>query len=67
MKKTSAEVIAALKTKLFIDGQYVSAISGKKFPTYNPATEELLAEVDEAGIEDVDRAVKAARKAFDEG
>lgn len=46
MKKTSAEIIATLKTKLFIDGQYVSAISGKKFPTYNPATEELLAEVD---------------------
>ena len=43
MKKTSAEIIAALKTKLFIDGQYVSAASGKKFPTYNPATEELLA------------------------
>lgn len=34
---------ATYETKLFIDGQYVSALSGKTFPTYNPATEEVLA------------------------
>ena len=33
------------ETRLFIDGEYVNATSGKKFKTYNPATEEVLAEV----------------------
>jgi len=45
----------------------VHAKSGKKFPVYNPATEEVLAEVEEAGEEDVNLAVEAARRAFDEG
>jgi acyl-CoA reductase-like NAD-dependent aldehyde dehydrogenase len=39
-------------------------VSGKTFPTYNPATEEVIAQVAEANAEDVDRAVKAAREAF---
>lgn len=37
------------ETRLFIDGEYVHAKSGRKFPVYNPATEEVLAEVEEAG------------------
>ena len=39
---------------LFIDGEFVAPKSGKHFPTINPATEEPLAEVAEAGAEDVD-------------
>jgi aldehyde dehydrogenase (NAD+) len=50
--------------KMLIDGQWVEAISGKYFETTNPATGEVLARVAEAGREDIDRAVKAARRAF---
>lgn len=53
--------------ELFIDGQFVPALSGKTFETLNPATEEVLAVVSEAEAADIDRAVKAARRAFDEG
>lgn len=51
--------------ELFIDGQWVEPQSGKYFDTINPATEEKLAEVAEANAADVDRAVQAARKAYD--
>lgn len=54
-------------TECFIDGQFVPAASGKTFPTVNPATEEVIAEVAEGDKEDVDRATKAARKAFESG
>src|SRR5438105_12107557 len=50
---------------LFIGGRMVEAHSKKRFPTINPATEKKLAEVVEADEVDVDRAVKAAGKAFD--
>ena len=53
--------------QLFIDGKWVDAVSGKTFKSYNPATGELNAVVAEAGQEDVDLAVKAARKAFESG
>ncbi|WP_085522411.1 aldehyde dehydrogenase family protein [Tuberibacillus sp. Marseille-P3662] len=53
--------------KLYINGQWVESATGKSFDTLNPATGEVLATVSEAGEEDVDRAVKAARKAFDDG
>ena len=53
--------------KLIINGEAVDAASGKTFTTVNPATEEPICEVAEAGPEDVDRAVKAARAAFDSG
>lgn len=52
---------------LLIDGNLVPAASGKTFPVYNPSTGHILAQVAEADKEDVDRAVKAARRAFDEG
>src|SRR6202453_1201853 len=52
---------------MLIDGRFVSAASGKTFPVYNPATGEVVAHVPEAEQEDVDRAVLAARHAFDEG
>ena len=53
--------------KMFIDGKWVDAASGKTFPTYNPATGEVLAQVAEGDREDIDRAVKAARRAFESG
>ena len=51
--------------KMFIDGKFVEAASGKTFPSYNPATGEVMAKVAEGDREDIDRAVKAARKAFE--
>jgi phenylacetaldehyde dehydrogenase len=51
--------------KLLIDGDWVPAASGRTFETINPATEERLAEVAYGDAEDVDRAVAAARRAFD--
>src|SRR5688572_6342713 len=53
--------------RLLIDGSWVEAASGKTFPVYDPATEEIIAHVAEGGAEDIDRAVRAARQAFDEG
>ncbi|BAQ11968.1 aldehyde dehydrogenase family protein [Sporosarcina sp. FSL W7-1349] len=53
--------------KLHINGQDVESVTGKTFETLNPATGEVLAIVSEAGAEDIDMAVRAARKAFDEG
>jgi aldehyde dehydrogenase (NAD+) len=50
--------------KLLINGQWVDSISGKRFPTINPATAEVICEVAEADAADVELAVKAARKAF---
>jgi len=52
---------------MFIDGERVKASSGKTFDVMNPATGEVLARVPDARAADVDRAVKAARRAFDEG
>jgi len=51
--------------QLFIDGQWVDAVSGKTFTTPNPATGENLAEVSEADKADIDKAVNAARRAFE--
>jgi betaine-aldehyde dehydrogenase len=53
------------KYQLFIDGQWVDAVSGKTFTTPNPATGENLAEVSEADKADIDKAVNAARRAFE--
>jgi phenylacetaldehyde dehydrogenase len=64
-KKTSSFI--AQSHRMFIDGKFVNAASGKTFPVYNPATGEVMAHVPEAESEDVDRAVRAARRAFDEG
>ncbi len=50
---------------LFIGGKFVPPASGKYFKTINPASEKILAEVAEADARDVDRAVKAARQAYD--
>ncbi|GAC1430603.1 MAG: aldehyde dehydrogenase DhaS [Terriglobales bacterium] len=55
------------KHKLFINGKWEEAASGKTFPTYNPATGEVLADISEGDREDIDRAVKSARAAFETG
>lgn len=52
-------------TRLYIDGQYCDALSGKTYPQYNPARpEELVGEVASAGVEDVNLACEAARVAM---
>jgi aldehyde dehydrogenase (NAD+) len=51
--------------KMLIDGKWVDAASGKRFETHNPATGELLATVAEGDAEDINRAVTAARRAFE--
>jgi phenylacetaldehyde dehydrogenase len=53
--------------KMLINGKWVEAASGQTFATYNPATGEVLAHVAEGNHEDIDRAVKAARNAFETG
>jgi phenylacetaldehyde dehydrogenase len=63
----TVEEFTAAPRKLFINGQWVDAASGKTFETPNPATGETLASVAEGDSEDIDRAVRAARAAFDEG
>ncbi|NUQ60938.1 MAG: aldehyde dehydrogenase family protein [Pirellulales bacterium] len=55
------------ETGLFIDGRFQPSAGGKTFPTINPATEEVLAEISEGTAEDVDRAVRAARRALQSG
>src|ERR1700740_2867413 len=51
--------------KMLIDGQWVDAASGKTFETHNPATGELLSTVAEGDAADINRAVSAARRAFE--
>ena len=63
----SVEEFTAAPRKLFIDGQWVDAASGQTFDTPNPATGETLAAVAEGDAEDIDRAVRAARNAFENG
>jgi len=55
------------RRKMLIGGQWVDAASGKTFTTVDPATEKALAEVPDGDAEDVDRAVRAARRAFESG
>src|ERR1700688_4194174 len=52
---------------LLIGGKWVDSVSGKTFPTVNPATGEVICQVAEGDKADIDLAVKAARKAFEEG
>ena len=67
---TTLEPIAQPKvhqTECFIGGRWTPSVSGKTFDTINPATEEVIAQVAEGDKEDVDLAVAAARKAFEQG
>ena len=56
-----------MQTQLFINGEFVPAHSGETFATINPATEEKIADVASAGVEDVDAAVRAARAQMEPG
>jgi phenylacetaldehyde dehydrogenase len=59
------EAFVATPRQLFINGQWCDAASGRTFQTPNPATGETLARVAEGDVEDINRAVRAARKAFE--
>lgn len=60
--------IPAIKfTKLFINGEFVDAVSGKTFETIDPRTGEVISRIAEGDKEDIDLAVRAARHAFDNG
>jgi betaine-aldehyde dehydrogenase len=64
----SGSAKAGVKTyPLYINGQWVNSSTGETFPVYDPSTEEIIAHVAAASSADVDRAVKAARAAFDCG
>lgn len=56
-----------MRDRLFIDGAWVAPVRGGSFPVIDPATEEVFAHAPAGTAEDIDRAVKAARRAFDDG
>src|SRR5262245_1244414 len=53
--------------QMYINGEWVDSKSAKTFPVYDPASEEVIAQVPDASSDDVNRAVAAAKAAFDEG
>ncbi|HTA50313.1 MAG TPA: aldehyde dehydrogenase family protein, partial [Verrucomicrobiae bacterium] len=53
--------------QMYINGEWVASKSAKTFPVYDPSTEEVIAQVPDAGPDDVNRAVAAAKTAFEEG
>src|ERR1035437_6824441 len=61
----SRNYVIAPRHELFINGKFVKPHSGKYFPSINPATEEKLTEIAAADEADVDKAVKAARRAYE--
>ncbi|MGD0138529.1 MAG: aldehyde dehydrogenase family protein [Tepidisphaeraceae bacterium] len=61
----TAKVAIASRYDLFINGKFVPPVKGKYFDTFNPANEKRLSQVGDAGAEDVDKAVKAARNAYE--
>src|SRR3984893_17151218 len=63
----NVEAFISAPRQLFINGQWVDAASGRTFETPNPATGETLARVAEGDAEDIDRSVRAARRAFEDG
>src|SRR5688500_10593345 len=67
MDRVGLPAMTDIQNKLFINGEFVDASSGKTFATINPATEETITEVASAGPEDVDAAVRAARAQMEPG
>src|ERR1700743_1576874 len=67
MLEQEVERFTTVSHQLFIGGRWVGAASGETFDTPNPATGDRLATVAAGGAEDIDRAVRAARNAFDDG
>src|SRR5215468_5706093 len=70
VKESASKLTTQLRKKdqpLFIGGKWLDSVSGKTFPTVNPATGETICQAAEGDKADVDLAVKAARKAFEDG
>ncbi len=66
-KRARKPAVRVRQTKMLIDGDWVESVSGKTFPTINPATGKEIAQVAEGDEIDVDLAVKAARTALENG
>src|SRR5437016_6092918 len=66
-KSAKKSPVKIRQTKMLIDGKWVDSVSGRTFESINPATGEVIAHVAEGEKADIDKAVKAARKAFDKG
>src|SRR5260370_4575064 len=64
-RQTALSVSASRPNLVLIAGQHVPSASGRTFKTLNPATEQVIATVAEGNEVDVDRAVAAARRAFE--
>lgn len=64
---TARAASMTLRNQCWIDGRFVPAASGARFDSVNPATAQVLTDVARGGAEDIDRAVAAARAAFDDG
>ena len=52
---------------MLINGEWLASKTNKTFPVYDPSTEEVIAQVPDANADDVNRAVAAAKAAFEEG
>ncbi|MFE1245430.1 aldehyde dehydrogenase [Fictibacillus sp. NPDC058756] len=65
--ETLAQTVKVKNAKLFIDGEYVDALSGETFESINPATNEKLALVANGGDQDAKRAIQSAKTAYDSG
>ena len=64
---SASAVASAQQYRMFINGAWIAGDSGKTFPVYDPSTEQVIAEVPDGNAADVDRAVAAAKEAFDNG
>jgi aldehyde dehydrogenase (NAD+) len=67
MTQSTAYSPPATPTRLLVNGEWVEPASGKYYDSVNPSTGEAVARVADGGAEDIDRAVKAARAAFEDG
>ena len=64
---SATAVTSAQKYQMFINGEWAAGNSGETFPVYDPSTEQVIAEVPAGNSHDVDRAVAAAKDAFENG
>ena len=64
---SSTAIAQAQKYQMYINGEWVASDNGKTFPVYDPSTEQVIAEVPDSNAKDVDRAVAAAKDAFENG
>ena len=62
-----SSLTATQKYQMYLNGEWVASNSGKTFPVYDPSTEDVIAEVPDSNAKDVDRAVAAAKDAFENG